>query len=56
MDAAEVWVSWEADTIKCCHVDIPVLIEAEKAEQLPNPVRKQNNESNAIPSDPCPWL
>jgi uncharacterized protein (UPF0147 family) len=33
---------------------IPVLIDAEKDEQLPKPVRKEKNDSIATLSDPSP--
>lgn len=35
--------------------DVPVFIEAEKAEQPPKPVRKANRLRSTIPKDPSPF-
>jgi hypothetical protein len=43
------------ETRESLELDVPVLIEAEKAEQLPNPVKKEKNASKPTLSEPCPF-
>ncbi|THC92053.1 hypothetical protein EYZ11_008491 [Aspergillus tanneri] len=35
--------------------DLPVLIEAENAEELPKPVRNEKKDNRATPKDPLPY-
>jgi hypothetical protein len=37
-----------------CSLYIPVLIDAEKDEQLPKPVRKEKNDNIVTPNEPSP--